>query len=728
MPRNKHVDEMIHLKFQSQASDSQSPPRLFDILICLKKGKQGIRGNSGILQIGSGVLSTELLTYKVMDAVSKRYYGEMPILIFIVPHMSVFTQVVDGVLHFCRSTFLYKGFTTPMLTEPRDGPTECWPQCIALADSESPPSQPAGSSRVTTNPLTSLSVSRTLTPSPRPASRSPSISPWGPSVWGRSPSPLLPSPPSFTTGRSPSPPAPMLRYGPQPIRPFPMTCIRSSPTTETPSAPALVPFPEIPPIFATQYSATSDDSDVRVHDTPFLDAWTDCLRAQQSDVNAERIGVHASSIQVAARGLWSAIMALANNTDLPEPEAGCDVNHFTMDAIMNGIPRVSVGDSVGDGVLRAIWSTMWNDILSLGHGPGERFWTNDNSDFMTISLRPNILATRITEDDQAYLRGCGLSIRISVIWGLMPGPLSPSLLLYLAHGNIDKAISRDFLKAVQPSLEARLQTWPPSMITRSGQTVLELDVRRDPWTLIASCTSFDGTQIVDLATLTDSLDIVAVDQQLRLSVVFGSNADSISKQARIDALRSGIDLTLIPDTIPFVSLFDSIEEGDEPESDEIVATIDGVIKDIYAGRIVMSPQQVIRRLSTRSTEDQQQPAVAWNEQLDYPRLEGLFMAHLRRYILGGDGTDRACKFVKLLCGDEYLPLSPLGTLTIKFVPFINEHGAEVFAHTCFHQLDVLIDEHIVPRVNKPLWEDLSIHTTFDAAMDAICSVQTFTGE
>lgn len=134
----------------------------------------------------------------------------------------------------------------------------------------------------------------------------------------------------------------------------------------------------------------------------------------------------------------------------------------------------------------------------------------------------------------------------------------------------------------------------------------------------------------------------------------------ISQQARINALRSGLDLTLIPDTIPFASLFDT-----EPEDDETVATIDGVIKDIYAGRMVTSPQQVIRRLTTRSTGDQQQPAIGWNEQLDYPRLEGLFMAHLRRYILGGDGTtNRAHSIVKLMTGDEYLPLAPLGTLTV----------------------------------------------------------------
>lgn len=137
---------------------------------------------------------------------------------------------------------------------------------------------------------------------------------------------------------------------------------------------------------------------------------------------------------------------------------------------------------------------MWSDIVSLSCG--ERFWTNNDRDsFMTISLRTRVLAAHITEEDEAYLRGCGFCIRISILWGLIPGPISPSLVLYLAYGSIDHAISRDFLIAVQPAVEARLQTWPPSKITREGRTVLDLDVRRDPWTLVASCASFDGTQV-----------------------------------------------------------------------------------------------------------------------------------------------------------------------------------------------------------------------------------------
>jgi hypothetical protein len=144
--------------------------------------------------------------------------------------------------------------------------------------------------------------------------------------------------------------------------------------------------------------------------------------------------------------------------------------------------------------LRAIWSTMWSNVLSLGCG--ERFWMNNDTTFMTISLQTHVLATCITEEDKAYLRGCGLGIRISIIWSLMPGPLSPSLVLYLASGNINQALSQDFLMAVQPAVEVRLRTWPPpSRITGEGRRVLDLDVRRDPWTLITSCASFDGTQV-----------------------------------------------------------------------------------------------------------------------------------------------------------------------------------------------------------------------------------------
>ena len=65
---------------------------------------------------------------------------------------------------------------------------------------------------------------------------------------------------------------------------------------------------------------------------------------------------------------------------------------------------------------------------------------------------------------------------------------------------------------------------------------------------------------------------MAIDQQLWLSIVFGSNAESISKEAQIHALQAGFNLTLIPDTIPFSALFDT-----EPEQDGIVATIDSVV-------------------------------------------------------------------------------------------------------------------------------------------------------
>src|SRR6266702_5511848 len=96
---------------------------------------------------------------------------------------------------------------------------------------------------VTTNHLASPSVPRSLTPTTHPPSRSPSISPWGPSVWGGSP--LLPFPPPFTSSPSPSirRTTPTLHYEPHNpplILPIPMTRVRSPPTIQTSSTPPLV--------------------------------------------------------------------------------------------------------------------------------------------------------------------------------------------------------------------------------------------------------------------------------------------------------------------------------------------------------------------------------------------------------------------------------------------------------------------------------------------------------
>lgn len=282
----------------------------------------------------------------------------------------------------------------------------------------------------------------------------------------------------------------------------------STPATEVTSleSTSALQFPEIPRVF--DIPSSTDD----VIDTPFLDAWTEHLRAQRSDDDVTRVRICASSVQDAAHGLWLGIMALTNGWDLPALEAGQHIDDFTIEAIMNGSPRVQVyealsllhlpyllisysrGDSIGDGVLRAVWSTMWNNIISPGHG--KSFWTpTTEPTFMTLSLRTQVLASIITEEDARYLRGCGFAIRISIIWGLVPGPLSPSFILYLISGSLDKATSQDFLRAVQPAVESRLETWPPPKITREGSTVFDLDVRSDPWTLIASCTSFDGTQV-----------------------------------------------------------------------------------------------------------------------------------------------------------------------------------------------------------------------------------------
>jgi hypothetical protein len=119
-----------------------------------------------------------------------------------------------------------------------------------------------------------------------------------------------------------------------------MTRFPSPPTIEPPSTAATelmvlestsaLQFPDIPHVFDIQ--STADDA----LDTPSLDAWTSYLRAQQRQANTARVIVRASSVQGAASGLWSAIMALANNKGLLAMDVGCHIDHFMLEVIMNG--------------------------------------------------------------------------------------------------------------------------------------------------------------------------------------------------------------------------------------------------------------------------------------------------------------------------------------------------------------------------------------------------------
>ena len=90
--------------------------------------------------------------------------------------------------------------------------------------------------------------------------------------------------------------------------------------------------------------------------------------------------------------------------------------------------------------------------------------------------------------------------------------------------------------------------------------------------------------------------------------------------------------------------------------------------------------------------------VEWRSQLSLTQV-AVYGTSTMLYILGSDSTACACKFVKLITRNKYLPLHPLGTLMVSnlpitstlseslliclydlhiwFVPFINEHGVSV---------------------------------------------------
>ena len=188
-----------------------------------------------------------------------------------------------------------------------------------------------------------------------------------------------------------------------------------------------------------------------------------------------------------------------------------------------------------------------------------------------------------------------------------------------------------------------------------------------------------------------------IDTQLWQNIVFGSNVHEIAQQAWITLHSKCHQPTVIPDNPVHYIIWHWPGGWSCNHHCRWCHK-----RPLYAGQVVTSPQQVISRLTTRSIKgpkDQKCQEIGWNEDLNYPWLKLLFMAHLQCYILGSDSTACACKFVKLITRNKYLPLHPLGTLMVSnlpitstlseslliclydlhiwFVPFINEHGVSV---------------------------------------------------
>jgi hypothetical protein len=153
-------------------------------------------------------------------------------------------------------------------------------------------------------------------------------------------------------------------------------------------------------------------------------------------------------------------------------------------------PNVSGERASGPGVVREIFSALESLLIqSKAESSGRLFFQQLPADdlFYTLALRPSdhhrIFPS--TTNDQAFLRGVGLFLRLCLTWDITPYLISPFLFNWVITGDRWAGTDTDFTKAVYPELAKRLDTFPPSEITLDdGTAVLDIAAGTDPYNLM----------------------------------------------------------------------------------------------------------------------------------------------------------------------------------------------------------------------------------------------------
>lgn len=142
-------------------------------------------------------------------------------------------------------------------------------------------------------------------------------------------------------------------------------------------------------------------------------------------------------------------------------------------------------------------------------------------------------------------------------------------------------------------------------------------------------------------------------------MAFGPHATSIDRQAVISAIYEGADMVHLSGGASPAQLAANLNDAmfasadaDDTEIEEPLE-ISTIVTDIFAGRTITQVSQVIERLDMRGDAGRLEVRQRW-------------MDHLRRYLRGGQGTDRAVAFVRAMTGSRFLSVDPpLNRLTVR---------------------------------------------------------------
>lgn len=439
------------------------------------------------------------------------------------------------------------------------------------------------------------------------------------------------------------------------------------------------------------------------------------MRSLLSDDPAT-ITINANTASVAAQSFIDTVKNWcrhpgASMTD--EQSMGVTLTGLTPTSIVTGEFDVSISDGVGHGVLRSFWSEVIRTITEdSGH------WQSTCDGYWV----PIITSLPPCDEDIVSFQAYGIIFRTAMLMDLEILPISPVIVLFLLS-DYATAVTPSFTTAIAPIGSQRLLAWPPPLVTNpaTGRMELSMAPATDLYSMILEVDP--SAQITQLRRLPVNAQ-AELGHRLQCQVFFGNQfARGTPNHIVYSSMRQAFDC-LVSDRM---TLHEHIIAEDSPSA---------IIEGMFSGRILSSPEQVIRLLVINVTP----VGGVLNDSITR------FKQHLERYLRGrgtptqNDGSDlfgegvahdlllRTRLFLRCVTGSEFLPACPQQQIRLNFQTQWNHHWGRhvgIHIHTCFYAVDVLLNESSTLIVEQEILADTSISTDFDRWIHSCISGNAF---
>ncbi|KAA1473965.1 hypothetical protein DENSPDRAFT_882425 [Dentipellis sp. KUC8613] len=429
------------------------------------------------------------------------------------------------------------------------------------------------------------------------------------------------------------------------------------------------------------------------------------LRDGYRDQATRRMSVQAPDTVSAAQSLWSFFQAFANGSEPRRQHmvvGTAQIENATFLSLSAGLPDITVGRGVGDGVVRSVWTAL----LNIAMAEGRHHWLQVDDGLSTpVLTRPALFSA--VEQDAAYFRSIGCILRFSILWELGIGSISPVFLYTAVCGPPEFPLAgtfRRFVTAVSPGLGSRISSWPPDFTTsEDGGDFANLVLGREPLLSLYQLPEFESVPLQYMRRLSRE-QCTALTSEFQNYALFGAAAASLEQQPAVRYFREGLDLKKAVDNSALRYLF-----ADEDQVLEVLSEMYG------SARTVRSARDVLCRLDVTPV-----PAdAALSSSLDFAGLEERWLAAFRRYLMGGVGVERAVGFVRALTGCSLLPPPPQ-KLRIAFQRNISDPDSVASFHLCFNSVDILLNQGVADTfINADIPEETATATAFDSYLQSL---------